>query len=55
MDDATACLRISSQTFSGVVSLLNDFRLASGKSALGFLNPLLYSSGAAGLNGERSN
>jgi hypothetical protein len=38
------------QTFSGIVSLLNDFRLSQGKSSLGFLNPLLYSTGAAGLN-----
>ncbi|KAL5536826.1 hypothetical protein ACEPAF_649 [Sanghuangporus sanghuang] len=40
----------SSPTFAGVVSLLNDFRIASGKAPLGFLNPLLYSTGAAGLN-----
>lgn len=29
-----------SETFAGVVSLLNDFRIASGKAPLGFLNPL---------------
>ncbi|KAJ3491365.1 hypothetical protein NLI96_g751 [Meripilus lineatus] len=40
----------SSPTFAGVISLLNDFRLANGKSPLGFLNPILYSTGAAGLN-----
>lgn len=28
--------------FSGVVALLNDARLAAGKSTLGFLNPMLY-------------
>ena len=28
--------------FSGIFSLLNDARLAAGKSSLGFLNPLLY-------------
>lgn len=39
-----------SQTFAGVVALLNDFRLANGNAPLGFLNPLLYSTGAAGLN-----
>jgi hypothetical protein len=35
----TSC---AAPTFSGVISLLNDLRLAAGKSALGFLNPLLY-------------
>ncbi|KAJ6616964.1 peptidase S8/S53 domain-containing protein [Mycena sp. CBHHK59/15] len=34
----------------GIVSLLNDFRIASGKPALGFLNPLLYSTAASGFN-----
>ena len=38
------------QTFAGVISLLNDFRLSQGKSPLGFLNPLIYSTGAAGFN-----
>ncbi|KAH8111000.1 subtilisin-like protein [Phellopilus nigrolimitatus] len=40
----------SSPTFAGVVSLLNDFRIASGKAPLGFLNPMLYTTGVAGLN-----
>ncbi|EJD43708.1 subtilisin-like protein [Auricularia subglabra TFB-10046 SS5] len=40
----------SSPTFAGVVALLNDFRIASGKAPLGFLNPLLYSSLVPGLN-----
>lgn len=40
----------SSQTVAGVISLLNDFLIAAGKAPLGFLNPLLYSTGAAGLN-----
>lgn len=40
----------SAAVFGSVVSLLNDARLATGKSSLGFLNPLLYSSLAAGLN-----
>jgi len=40
----------SSPTFAAVISLLNDYRIASGKSALGFLNPFLYSKGVAGLN-----
>ena len=38
------------QTFASVVSLLNDYRLASNKSTLGFLNPLLYSNGSTALN-----
>ncbi|KAI0308406.1 peptidase S8/S53 domain-containing protein, partial [Amylostereum chailletii] len=40
----------SSPTVAGVISLLNDFRLSQGKSSLGFLNPLLYSSAFAGFN-----
>ena len=36
----TSC---ATPAFSGVVALLVDRRLAAGKSALGFLNPLLYS------------
>jgi tripeptidyl-peptidase-1 len=33
----------ASPSFAGLVSLVNGLRLAKGKSALGFLNPLLYS------------
>ncbi|KAL0580736.1 hypothetical protein V5O48_001294 [Marasmius crinis-equi] len=40
----------SSPTFAGVVALLNDARLAAGKSSLGFLNPLLYSKGLNAFN-----
>ncbi|KAI0695326.1 subtilisin-like protein [Cerioporus squamosus] len=40
----------SSPTFAGVISLLNDFRLSQNKTSLGFLNPLIYSTGAAGFN-----
>jgi len=36
----TSC---SSPTFAGIVSLLNDLRLAKGEAPLGFLPPLLYS------------
>jgi tripeptidyl-peptidase-1 len=28
--------------FAGIVALLNDARLATGKTSLGFLNPLIY-------------
>lgn len=37
--DGTSC---SAPTFAGVISLLNDARLAAGKSTLGFLNPLFF-------------
>ncbi|KAL7280332.1 hypothetical protein ACG7TL_005249 [Trametes sanguinea] len=40
----------SSPTFAGVVALLNDFRLSQGKPPLGFLNPLIYSTGVGGFN-----
>ncbi|KAM5534011.1 hypothetical protein V8D89_012331 [Ganoderma adspersum] len=40
----------SSPTFAAIVSLLNDARLNNGQAPLGFLNPLLYSQGAAALN-----
>jgi tripeptidyl-peptidase-1 len=43
----TSC---ASPTASGVIALLNDARIAAGKSTLGFLNPLLYSALASGLN-----
>ncbi|KAI3330031.1 tripeptidyl-peptidase 1 precursor [Ustulina deusta] len=35
---------------SGIISLVNDALLASGKPSLGFLNPWLYSIGYKGLN-----
>lgn len=40
----------ASPTFAGIVSLLNDARLSKGLPPLGFLNPLLYTIGQAGLN-----
>ncbi|VDC03354.1 unnamed protein product [Peniophora sp. CBMAI 1063] len=43
----TSC---ASPTVAGIVSLLNDFLLSQNKPTLGFLNPLLYSTGVAGLN-----
>ena len=42
----TSC---ASPTAAGVFGLLNDKRLASGKTALGFLNPLLYAAPAGSL------
>lgn len=39
----------SSPTVAGLVSLLNDARLSKGLPPLGFLNPLLYTKGVAGL------
>ena len=38
------------QTAAGVISLLNDYLISRGKSPLGFLNPLIYSTGAIGFN-----
>ncbi len=35
----TSC---AAPTFAGIISSLNDLRLLSGKTTLGFLNPLLY-------------
>ncbi|KNC49838.1 uncharacterized protein AMSG_11940 [Thecamonas trahens ATCC 50062] len=40
----TSC---AAPTFSAVVSLLNDARLAAGKPPLGFLNPFLYQTAAS--------
>ncbi|KAI0261846.1 tripeptidyl peptidase A [Gloeopeniophorella convolvens] len=40
----------STPTFAGIVALLNDARLAAGRPALGFLNPLIYSLGGKGFN-----
>lgn len=37
----------ASPTFAGIVALLNDARMAAGKSPLGFLNPLLYKASKA--------
>ncbi|KAK0190627.1 tripeptidyl peptidase A [Armillaria mellea] len=44
----------STPTFSGLVALLNDARLKASKPTLGFLNPLLYEKGLAGLNDIKS-
>ncbi|THH08772.1 hypothetical protein EW146_g8886 [Bondarzewia mesenterica] len=40
----------SSPTFAGVIVLLNDAHINAELPPLGFLNPLLYSTGVAGLN-----
>lgn len=37
----------SSPAWASLISLINDYRIGEGKSTLGFLNPLLYASGAA--------
>lgn len=36
-------------TFAGIVALLNDASIVAGKPSLGFLNPMLYSTGIPGL------
>lgn len=45
--DGTSC---AAPTFSAFVSMLNDARISAGLSALGFLNPFLYSTGYTALN-----
>ncbi|KAF8261845.1 tripeptidyl peptidase A [Lactarius quietus] len=40
----------SAPTFSAFVALLNDARIAAGKSPLGFLNPLIYALDGDGFN-----
>ncbi|KAH9033610.1 subtilisin-like protein [Lactarius pseudohatsudake] len=45
--DGTSC---SVPTAAGIISLLNDYRLATGRNPLGFLNPWLYGIGIYGLN-----
>jgi len=40
----------SAPVFASIVALLNNARLASGKPALGFLNPWIYQVGYEGLN-----
>jgi hypothetical protein len=38
------------QIVAGIVSLLNDYLLSTGRAPLGFLNPWLYGRGLDGLN-----
>ena len=40
----------STPLLSGIISLVNDARIAAGKSSLGWLNPWLYTEGYKGLN-----
>jgi len=40
----------ASPVVAGIIALLNDARLKSGKPALGFLNPFLYAIGYNALN-----
>ncbi|KAK0206859.1 tripeptidyl peptidase A [Desarmillaria ectypa] len=44
----------SAPAFAGLVALLNDAKLKVSNSTLGFLNPLLYEKGLAGLNDIKS-
>ncbi|KAH8986031.1 subtilisin-like protein [Lactarius hatsudake] len=45
--EGTSC---SAPTVAGIISLLNDYRLANNRRPLGFLNPWLYGIGIDGLN-----
>jgi tripeptidyl-peptidase-1 len=49
MNDGVSGTSCAAPTAAGVISLVNDHRLANGKKALGFLNPLIYKS-PAGFN-----
>ncbi|KAF9559351.1 subtilisin-like protein [Agrocybe pediades] len=40
----------ASSTVAGIFSLLNDFRISQHQSALGFINPLIYSTASSGFN-----
>ncbi|KAF8268126.1 peptidase S8/S53 domain-containing protein [Lactarius quietus] len=44
--DGTNC---ATPTVVGIISMLNDYQVAVGRPALGFLNPWLYGDGLAGL------
>ena len=39
----------SAPAWAGLIAVLNDYRKSQGKPALGFINPLVYDAGAAGL------
>ncbi|KAH9175587.1 subtilisin-like protein [Lactarius sanguifluus] len=45
--EGTSC---SAPAVAGIISLLNDYRLSTGRRPLGFLNPWLYGIGIDGLN-----
>jgi len=45
--EGTSC---SSPAAAGIIALLNDYMISSGRKPLGFLNPWLYGGGLAGLN-----
>ncbi|KAH9060151.1 subtilisin-like protein [Lactarius vividus] len=45
--EGTSC---AAPTVAGIISLLNDYLLATGRKPLGFLNPWLYGVGIDGLN-----
>ncbi|KAF8972690.1 peptidase S8/S53 domain-containing protein [Flammula alnicola] len=46
--ESVAGTSASSPTVAGVFALLNDFRISQGKTSLGFINPLIYSTAASG-------
>lgn len=49
VDSFTSGTSASAPVFASIVALLNDALMSKGKPPLGFLNPFLYSTGAAGL------
>lgn len=46
---STCTLQASTPVFGGLVSLINEHRILSGRPPLGFLNPRLYQQHGAGL------
>ena len=43
-------LTASVQTMAGIIALYNDYRMSAFRPPVGFLNPLLYSTGFTGVN-----
>jgi len=41
---------LAAPTVASIITLLNDYRLSTGRQPLGFLNPRLYGHGLIGMN-----
>ncbi len=48
-DTHVAGTSVASPIFASIIALINDMRLAAGKTVLGFLNPTLYAYPGVGL------
>lgn len=49
LTSSVSSLQASTPVFGGLLSLINEHRLLSGRPPLGFLNPRLYQQHGAGL------